>query len=77
MILGGRYLEQRYEGTMMGQPFSGIGVTGFDNYKKKFVSTWVDSMGTAIMTMTRHGRQVGEGHHVVGHDGRSASRRGR
>jgi hypothetical protein len=52
MILGGRYLEQRYEGTMMGGPFSGIGTTGFDNYKKKFVSTWVDSMGTGIMTMS-------------------------
>ncbi len=52
MILGGRYLEQRYEGTMMGGPFSGIGVTAFDNYKKKFVSTWVDSMGTGIMMMT-------------------------
>ena len=51
MILGGRYLEQRYEGAMMGQPFSGIGVTGFDNYKKKFVSTWIDSMGTGIMSM--------------------------
>ncbi len=49
MILGGRYLEQHYEGSMMGQPFSGIGVTGFDNYKKKFVSTWVDSMSTAVM----------------------------
>lgn len=49
MILGGRYLEQRYEGTMMGGPFSGIGVTGFDNYKKKVASTWIDSMGTGVM----------------------------
>ena len=52
MILGGRYLEQHYEGTMMGQPFSGIGVTAFDNYKKKFVSTWIDSTGTGIMVTT-------------------------
>ena len=49
MILGGRFLEQHYEGTMMGQPFSGIGVTGYDNYKKKYVGTWIDSMGTGIM----------------------------
>ena len=49
MILGGRYLEQHYEGTVMGQPFSGVGVTGFDNYKKKFFGTWVDSMSTAVM----------------------------
>lgn len=52
MILGGRYLEQRYEGTAMGQPFHGIGTTAFDNYKKKFVATWVDSMGTGIMVTT-------------------------
>jgi hypothetical protein len=60
MILGGRYLEQRYEGTMMGQPFSGIGVTGFDNYRKKFVSTWVDSMGTGIMSMAGTADKTGK-----------------
>ncbi|MEO8587486.1 MAG: DUF1579 domain-containing protein [Acidobacteriota bacterium] len=60
MILGGRYLEQRYEGTMMGQPFSGIGVTGYDNYKKKFTSTWVDSMGTGIMEMTGTADKTGK-----------------
>lgn len=50
MVLGGRYLEDRYEGKAMGQPVSGIGFTGYDNYKKKFVGSWVDSMGTGIMT---------------------------
>jgi hypothetical protein len=52
MILGGRYLEQRYEGTMMGQPFSGIGVTAFDNYKKKYIASWIDTAGTGIMVTT-------------------------
>ena len=28
----------------------GIGITGFDNYKKKFVSVWFDNRNTAIMT---------------------------
>ena len=50
--LGGRFLEQRVEGTAMGQPFSGIGYTGYDNYKKKFVGAWMDTMGTMIMTST-------------------------
>jgi hypothetical protein len=49
MVLGGRFLQQEYSGQMMGAPFTGIGYTGYDNYKKKFVSTWMDSMGTAIL----------------------------
>lgn len=52
MVLGGRYLEDRYEGTMMGQPFTGLGYTGYDNYKKKVVGSWMDTAGTGIMAMT-------------------------
>jgi hypothetical protein len=33
----------------MGQPFSGIGYTGYDNYKKAYVGTWIDSASTAVM----------------------------
>ena len=51
MVLGGRYLQQNFQGSMMGMPFSGIGYTGFDNYKKQFVSTWMDSASTAVMIM--------------------------
>lgn len=50
MVFGGRYLEEHFEGTAMGQPFSGMGTTGYDNYKKKYVATWIDSMSTGIMT---------------------------
>jgi hypothetical protein len=48
--LGGRYVEDRYEGTLMGQPFSGIGYTGYDNYKKAYVGTWMDTGSTAVMS---------------------------
>jgi hypothetical protein len=37
-VLGGRFLEQRFEGKFMNMPFSGLGYTGYDNYKK---SMWV------------------------------------
>jgi len=49
MVLGGRFLHQEFTGEMMGSPFTGIGVNGYDNHTKKYVSTWMDSMGTAIL----------------------------
>ena len=51
MILGGRYLQGLNKGSMMGMPFEGIGITGYDNAKKVFVSSWVDNMGTGIIYM--------------------------
>jgi len=50
--LGGRYVEQRYVGTFMGQPFHGIGYTGYDNIKKAYVGTWMDNASTAVMMTT-------------------------
>jgi hypothetical protein len=51
MIMGGRYQESKYTGTMMGQPMEGMGFTGYDNAKKQFESTWIDNMGSGIMKM--------------------------
>lgn len=51
MLLGGRYLHQEYNSTMMGQPYNGIGITAYDNLRKKYVSVWLDSMGTGIFMM--------------------------
>ena len=51
MILGGRYLQSTHKGDFMGMPFEGIGITGYDNAAKKFVTTWIDNMGTGIMTL--------------------------
>jgi hypothetical protein len=51
-ILGGRYLEQRFQGSAMGQPFEGVGYTAYDNIRKQYAGTWMDSMSTAIMTTT-------------------------
>jgi len=47
-IFGGRYIETTYDGSMMGQPFSGKGVMGHDNLAGKFVNTWMDSMSTGV-----------------------------
>jgi len=51
MILGGRYLSQTFAGTMMGQPFNGFGVSGYDNAKKATQSVWMDTVGTGILEM--------------------------
>lgn len=47
--LDGRWLEQHFTGTFMGMPFTGIGYTGYDNIKKKYVGTWMDTMTTSMM----------------------------
>lgn len=51
-VLGSRYVEQNFSGTFTGMPFSGIGYTGYDNGKKQYFGTWIDNMGTGIMTST-------------------------
>lgn len=51
MLLDGRFLYQEFVSQMMGQPFSGIGIDGYDNLRKKYVTTWIDTMGTGFFTM--------------------------
>lgn len=50
-IMNGLYLTDQFSSDMMGQPFSGQAVMGYDNIKKKFVSTWIDNMGSGIIYM--------------------------
>ncbi|MDR4463062.1 MAG: DUF1579 domain-containing protein [Nitrospira sp.] len=51
MLLDGRFLYQEYHGQMMGQPFNGIGIDAYDNIRKKYVTAWIDTMGTGIFIM--------------------------
>ena len=55
-VLGGRYLEQVYRGTSMGMPFEGLGYTGYENVKKRYVGTWMDSFGTGLMNSVGVGK---------------------
>jgi hypothetical protein len=45
---GGLWVLSNFEGTMMGGPFHGHEVMGWDGMKKKYVSCWVDSTGSAM-----------------------------
>src|SRR6266498_4296234 len=49
-VLGGRWVQETFNGMFMGMPFSGIGYTGYDNIKKQYVGTWMDTMSTSVMT---------------------------
>ncbi len=51
-ILGGRYLEGHYTATIMGQPFEGLSIDGYDRYKKQYCSIWLDTMGTGMLVST-------------------------
>lgn len=48
MDLGGFWLLGHFEGSMMGIPFSGHSVFGFDTEKGKYVEIWVDSMRSGM-----------------------------
>jgi hypothetical protein len=57
-VMDGRYVTGDYSGSfkmpgadgkMQDMNFKGMSLDGYDNVKKKFVSAWVDNMGTGIM----------------------------
>ena len=48
IIMGGRYLETDVKGDYMNMPFEGRQLTGYDNMKKKFITHWIDNMGTGF-----------------------------
>jgi hypothetical protein len=49
MTLDGRVLVEQVKSTMMGTPYTGHGMMGFDNVTGKYWSTWNDSMSTGIL----------------------------
>ena len=49
--LDGRFLVDNMSGNMMGMPFNGMGMTGYDNMKKVYFVTWADNMGTGLTYM--------------------------
>lgn len=68
MELGGRVVHEVITGNFMGEPFEGIGRTGYDNLTGEWWSTWTDNMSTSLMVMdgewddaTKSWTFVGEG----------------
>ena len=50
-VLGGRFIQDDHQGTMMGQPYIGLGMTGYDNYRNLYISSWCSNQGTNMLTM--------------------------
>jgi hypothetical protein len=52
-ILGGRFVLEKVRGVneFMGEKheFEGLGIFGYDRFKKKHIFAWLDNMGTLIM----------------------------
>jgi hypothetical protein len=51
-ILGGRFLRQKFLGDWAGQKFEGLMHIGYDNLRRQYVTTWMDSMGTGLVYST-------------------------
>lgn len=49
-ILNGHFLEEEFQGEMMGKPFIGRSWMGYDNIKQTFNSAWVSDMQTSLFT---------------------------
>ena len=51
MILGGRYQQGNITASFNGMPYEAVSITGYDNMKHLFFSSYVDNMGTGILNM--------------------------
>ena len=59
-LMDGRYIQETSSGQMMGAPFNGMGLYGYDNVSGKFVSSWIDNMGTGIMSAVGNADAAGK-----------------
>jgi hypothetical protein len=48
-LYDGRYGVEKVEGVMMGMPFQGMSLSGYDNIKGKHTMVWIDNMGTSTI----------------------------
>lgn len=55
--LNGHFVEEEFHGEMMGKPFQGLMLIGYDNTKQKFNSVWMSDMQTSMLTSEGKGEQ--------------------
>lgn len=59
MAMGGRQLIEHFSGTMMGQPYEGMGILGYNNSTGEFEHVWMDTMNTG--KLWSHGTKAADG----------------
>jgi len=47
-MMEGRWLAEKFHGNMMGMAFEGFMLLGYDNYRREYVSIWVDGMSSSM-----------------------------
>lgn len=52
MILNGLYQKGTLTGNIMGMPFTGQSLAGYDNAKKMYVLNWIDNLSSGMVNMT-------------------------
>jgi hypothetical protein len=56
-ILNGRFLEEEFHGEMMGKPFTGRTIIGYDNFRQAFNMVWISDIQTAMFCSEGKGEQ--------------------
>lgn len=80
-VLGGRFLKQEVSSPpseFMPVPFEGLGYLGFDNYKKEYVSVWMDTFATMVLVTSGEGGDNAvtlDGHYADPMSGKQKSHR--
>ena len=68
-ILNGHFVEEEFKGEMMGKPFIGRSLMGYDNTKQTFNSVWVSDTQTGMCTSEGKGEN---GNKVITLEGKSS-----
>jgi len=56
--MNGRFVEEEFQGEMMGKAFHGRSLIGYDNTKQTFNSVWVDDLNTSMFTSEGRGENA-------------------
>ncbi|MGZ3182614.1 MAG: DUF1579 family protein [Telluria sp.] len=50
-FLDGRFLQQELHTALMGHPFNGVSLLGYNRESGQYVGTWMDNFGTSMMPL--------------------------